>query len=236
MDSTKQNINPALLIISNNKNELKNFALKLCKENFCINSKDKNHSCITCNQIEQNQFHNILLLSTESQYKVQDIDIIFEKSSLALEENEKFFFIIEDADLLNIASSNKLLKLVEEPPRGYNFIFLTQRPQDILDTIKSRCIKKILNHTQEIEDPLIKYFTTEKISAPDFIFYLDKSNINEQKTTLLLDEILKFWIKEKNNSEKINLFTNAFQNLPGPGGSKLFWKNLFTKFHQDTKL
>ena len=230
---TETGINPAKLIIGNS-HELIDFAKKVCKEVFC-NQRKSECNCITCIQIEENRHHNVLWLKPENQYKLQDIDIIFEKASLALDENEKFFFVIENAELMNIACSNRLLKIIEEPPAGYRFIFLTERPQDILDTIKSRCVTTDLQSNSESpKDALTKYFTTEKIDAPDFLFFVDKLNITEQQTIVFLDEILKFWIETNratNADKKIQIITHAFQNLPGTGGSKLFWKNFYTKFY-----
>ncbi|WP_019037332.1 ATP-binding protein [Psychroflexus tropicus] len=43
------------------------------------------------------------------------------------------------ADKLNTSASNKLLKLIEEPPQNTYFILITDSPEDILQTIRSRC-------------------------------------------------------------------------------------------------
>lgn len=48
-------------------------------------------------------------------------------------------FIIEDADKLNEASSNALLKTLEEPPATSHLVLLTSRPASLLPTIRSRC-------------------------------------------------------------------------------------------------
>jgi DNA polymerase-3 subunit delta' len=48
-------------------------------------------------------------------------------------------FLIEDADKLNDASSNALLKTLEEPPVTSHLILITARPAALLPTIRSRC-------------------------------------------------------------------------------------------------
>ena len=48
-------------------------------------------------------------------------------------------FLIEEADKLNEASSNALLKTLEEPPPTSHLILLTSRPAALLPTIRSRC-------------------------------------------------------------------------------------------------
>jgi DNA polymerase-3 subunit delta' len=48
-------------------------------------------------------------------------------------------FIVEDADLMNEAASNALLKTLEEPPPGSHLILTTTNPTALLATIRSRC-------------------------------------------------------------------------------------------------
>jgi DNA polymerase-3 subunit delta' len=48
-------------------------------------------------------------------------------------------FIVEDADKMNKASSNALLKTLEEPPVTTYLILITSRPASLLPTIRSRC-------------------------------------------------------------------------------------------------
>jgi DNA polymerase III subunit delta' len=48
-------------------------------------------------------------------------------------------FIIDGADRLNEASSNALLKTLEEPPPTSHIILVTSRPAALLTTIRSRC-------------------------------------------------------------------------------------------------
>lgn len=48
-------------------------------------------------------------------------------------------FIIDDADRMNDAASNALLKTLEEPSPTSNIILVTSRPDTLLSTIRSRC-------------------------------------------------------------------------------------------------
>lgn len=54
-------------------------------------------------------------------------------------EGNARIFIIEDAEKLNEASSNAILKTLEEPPATSHLILLTSRPASLLPTIRSRC-------------------------------------------------------------------------------------------------
>ena len=53
-------------------------------------------------------------------------------------ESEQSIVIIEDIEKMNESASNALLKTLEEPNRGL-FILITQRPETLLATIRSRC-------------------------------------------------------------------------------------------------
>ncbi len=47
--------------------------------------------------------------------------------------------IIQQAETMNPSSANALLKVLEEPPRDTVFILITERPEELPDTIVSRC-------------------------------------------------------------------------------------------------
>jgi len=47
--------------------------------------------------------------------------------------------VIEPADAMNVEAANALLKTLEEPPSTTRFILVTQRPDALLTTIRSRC-------------------------------------------------------------------------------------------------
>ncbi|HMT06988.1 MAG TPA: DNA polymerase III subunit delta' [Pyrinomonadaceae bacterium] len=54
-------------------------------------------------------------------------------------EAESRFFIIDDADKMNDAAANALLKTLEEPPDTSHIFLITSRPDSLLQTIRSRC-------------------------------------------------------------------------------------------------
>lgn len=61
--------------------------------------------------------------------------------------------VIYEADRMNPATANAFLKTLEEPPADTNIFMLTERPNDLLDTIKSRCISlRVPCRPRPIED------------------------------------------------------------------------------------
>lgn len=49
------------------------------------------------------------------------------------------FLIVDDADKMNDAAANALLKTLEEPPPTSHIFLITSRPDSLLPTIRSRC-------------------------------------------------------------------------------------------------
>lgn len=221
--------NPSYLI-TGQPEETENFTYSVIKSFFC----PKNCTvCANCNKIKNKSHENIIWMQPDKKtYSKDQLDIIFEKCSFALEHNEKFFFVIPEADLLNAASANSLLKIVEEPPTGFHFFFLTNREQDIIPTIKSRClVKSFANGGGTLNIELLQILTQDKIDPAKLLQTLDKSNISEKESLALIEELIKFWAnKAKNNhfkaTQNIAILTKALAQPPMSGSSKVFWKNV----------
>jgi DNA polymerase-3 subunit delta' len=67
------------------------------------------------------------------------------------------FFIVDNADQMNEAAANALLKTLEEPPATSYLFLITSRPDSLLPTIRSRCqtIRFAPLSPQEIEGYLV---------------------------------------------------------------------------------
>jgi len=70
---------------------------------------------------------------------VEQMRLIEREANYRPYEGKARVFLIEDADKLNEASANALLKVLEEPPHTSHIILLTSRPAMLLPTIRSRC-------------------------------------------------------------------------------------------------
>lgn len=71
--------------------------------------------------------------------KIDDIRDAIEWLQLSPLQSIRKVFIIEDADHLNTAASNALLKVLEEPPSTSVIFLITDRPSYLKATIRSRC-------------------------------------------------------------------------------------------------
>jgi len=213
---------------------------QFCPYNACS-------TCTVCRQIREHQFHGAVWLYPEKRYTLEQLNVISETISFSLAQDQKLFFIIQKADFLTTACSNSLLKSVDEPPPGYHFIFCAHRKEQILPTIRSRCIIKTYQEpTAEHEkEELLSFFKNTKPSIPaEFVKVLEKLRPHEQESIELLDKLLIYWmqqakqyaaegdtLKYKYAVKTIGILGKAFKKPPMPGSSIIFWKNLFLQLN-----
>ena len=135
------------------KNQKNNYSLK----NFQI---DENNS--SYKQIQNNVHPDFFLLDSINSGENIKIDQIrhllkfLNKSSLS--EKEKIV-LIDNAEFLNINSSNSLLKALEEQNKKTFFFIIHNNSKKILDTIRSRCIEFKLHFTQDEKNTIFKRIT-----------------------------------------------------------------------------
>ena len=104
--------------------------------------------------------------------QIRAINTFLSKVSI---EADKKFIVINDAHLLNEASSNCLLKTLEEPTNGL-FILITSKIDLILDTIISRC-QKIKFSSYSYKDLKEKVIKSEYMEELNNKKYLNLENI-----------------------------------------------------------
>jgi DNA polymerase III delta prime subunit len=208
---------------------------KLCKNNGC-------GTCTACMQIREHTHYSCSWVEPEKRYTLDTIEIIFKKTTFALDDNQLHFFIIKKADFLNAACANSMLKIVEEPPPGYHFIFLAQRLSQVLPTIRSRCVHKTVGREAGTEElpAILQHFMKLDSDPLTFTKELSKVTMTEQECLLYLDELISYWItvykralKDQNKKlqdnalHMIDHFKQFLTIPPAPGGTKIFWKNVF---------
>ncbi len=197
--------------------------------------------CVTCTSIETKQHSSLLWLSpSKRNYTIDELEQLFYMSSFSLGDNQSFFFIINRADDLSAACANRLLKLLEEPPRGYFFILLAQRKDAVIETIRSRSHITIFSEAdQQIEHLWHAFFTTQLQQGDPLLFLQALESAEELERVEHLDAIVNYWqqqylhtLDEKNQLEQVRILSiidilmNAYKRLPMPGSGKIFWKNL----------
>ena len=198
-------------------------------ENFQINPNNSSYKLI------QNNIHpNFFLLEndlTEDNIKIDQVRnlLIFLHKSTYTKDLKIVF--IDNAEFLNVNSSNALLKSLEEPSSNTFFFIIHNDGSEIKETIKSRCIqfkfhlnidekknifKKIAQDYQlnfNYND-LDKFFYFESPgNLLKYLIALKDSNFNilEHNLPCILFLIDKY--KTKKDSELLNLITLLIENF-----------------------
>jgi len=135
------------------------FALEIARALNCRTPKD-NEACGVCSSCLRIQKLNYptrddtdewtqiiwtnhpdvgLVVAPRRVLRVEQMRQIEKEANFRPFEGKARVFLIDEADKLNDASANALLKVLEEPPKTSHLILITARPAMLLPTILSRC-------------------------------------------------------------------------------------------------
>lgn len=100
-------------------------------------------SCLSCRVYESGNHPDMLYVNPSERKSIGVDDVkeqIISRISTAPERYRYKIFIADRADLLTDEAQNKLLKTIEEPAGFAVFIFLARHAEDLLPTVRSRCV------------------------------------------------------------------------------------------------
>lgn len=135
------------------------FATGFVKAINCLNKKeDYCDECRNCTEINKEIFPDLKIIYPDGAlYNKKQIKELISDIAVKPLKAEKKGYIITDAHLMNEATSNALLKVIEEPALFNLFILITNNINGLLPTIISRCqnLKFTSPSKIEIEKQLI---------------------------------------------------------------------------------
>ncbi|MCX7978503.1 MAG: DNA polymerase III subunit [Bdellovibrionaceae bacterium] len=167
--------------------------------------------CPSCHRVAIGQHEGLLVIRTEeSQLKVEAADRVVEWLHLR-GWSQRRVILLDEAEKLNLAAANKLLKTLEEPPAD-TFIFLvSSSPATLLPTIRSRC-RNVIFH------PLKKAEVAQLTQAPEWVLRL---SMGSPRRAQELQEPGPLELRE----EALDVFVLFFQDRNFLGNEK--WRELF---------
>lgn len=139
--------------------------------------------------------------------QLEELQKAFSTMSL---ENDKRFYIIHDAEKLNVAAANSLLKFLEEPSDGIIAILLTNNINLMLKTIVSRC--QILTFSKNKVEDYIKFNQiTSDITLHKLFFTIwkNKDELNEYHKNFV-KKVIEFINYYEKNKLKTIVYENRF--------------------------
>lgn len=133
-------ISHAYLIETNGYSKSLDFAKEFVKSLFCKNNIDNECKCNICEKIDNNVFSEFKIVSPDGQWiKKDQIEELQREFSSKSVESDKKIYLITDASKLNKATSNSILKFLEEPESNIIAILMVDSRYQLLETIVSRC-------------------------------------------------------------------------------------------------
>lgn len=100
-------------------------------------------ACRACDRIARAVHVDVIALEPDDRasIKIEPVRTALESTAFRPFEGKRRVVLIRDADTLEPASQNALLKSLEEPPPGTMFILTTALPGVLLPTVRSRCMR-----------------------------------------------------------------------------------------------
>ena len=144
-------------------------------------------------------------------FKVEDAKLAIEKAYLASEE---ITVIILAAKHFSPIVQNKLLKVIEEPPKNKEFILVTVSKAAILPTIRSRMPVKVLSQTREEE--ALGLDVVQLSLADVYAFIQTHKRTDAKQMKRLVERIVKRAITSEKfdlDEKTLKLFSDAYVAL-----------------------
>ncbi len=217
-------ISHAYLIEVNNYEEEFNVVLnfvKMIELNCKYSDIDNNNDIVK--DIDSNAFSDLYIIEPDGSFvkKNQVLSLQEEFQNKSIYDNKRVY-IIKEAEKLNLASANTILKFLEEPDDNIVAILLTTNRYKMLKTILSRCqVLNLKSNYKNIElDDDSRYLLECIIKKSMFINYnklindiIPDKNIAKDRLSSIEEYLVDFI--NKNNDDKLlnNININDIYDL-----------------------
>jgi DNA polymerase III subunit delta' len=140
----KERLPQALLFSGPRHADIPLFTNRLIATILCQQTNTPCGECRPCHLLTEAIHPDIHYIRPDTQgsaIKIDQIRALQETIYKTPQQGARSFVVIEPADKMNLAASNSLLKILEEPPAHTMFILLAEQLNSIPATILSRCQK-----------------------------------------------------------------------------------------------
>lgn len=179
----------------------KQIAIEFAKMILCLNKDNAPcGECKSCLELENDNNPDFNIIKPDGKIKIDQIRQMLEKVYEKPIISDKKVYIIDDAETMTVEAQNCLLKTLEEPPEYIVIILITSNESNLINTIKSRCLKLTFN---PLENSEIKQYLEK---------YLDFQNVSETMLEIFEGSIGKA-LKVKEKQELCNNIETTLNNF-----------------------
>ena len=156
----------AYMLVSADDEVLKEFFTLIASTVFCTNKT----ACMDCNEcarvVHDNHPDVVVINGKGEAIKVDAIREMTEDAGIRSFSGTKLYYI-HRADLMNVNAQNKLLKTLEEPPKGVTIFLGVSNESAMLDTIKSRTRQVALDifDNETVKNAMLALGCTDEIAT-----------------------------------------------------------------------
>ena len=194
----------AYLIETNDIEKCLSDLLIVIKQIFCQDEfKEDCNKCNICNLINQNYLPSLIIISPDGMnIKKDQIIELKKKFSTVPVYTKENIYVIKNAEKLNGASANTMLKFLEDPEPNILGFFITDNANNVISTIRSRCeIIKFIYDSDELNINSIKNEYNDKyLVAIDYIYGLE---VEKSKGILYNRDVILCKFKERDSIKLI---------------------------------
>ena len=103
-------------------------------------------TCVDCRKIDHDNYEDLYFVESDGlSVKDEAVFQLQEKLKLKPMGGNRNLAVIKDADTMTARAQNRLLKTLEEPSEGTVILLLSENRDNLLETIRSRCVAYRLN-------------------------------------------------------------------------------------------
>ena len=190
---------PSKILISGKKGIGKSLLIN----NFLLKIFNSNNDQRLITNMTHPNILNIKKTNDKKNIEIDQIREVVKFTNQSSFNNKARFIIIDDAEFLNINSSNALLKNLEEPNENVFFILIFNSDMSLLDTIKSRCIEFKINISNENIELIVNNYFNDNIYTK-----INSDLINYYSTPLFLISLLNYM-----NENELSISNTSIDDL-----------------------
>lgn len=206
----------AYLIETNNIDKCFNDLIITIKKIFCENDYKTNcNLCNICHLIEQGNLPSLYVIKPDgiNIKKEQVMELKKKFSSIPIYTKENIYVIL-NAEKLNGASANTMLKFLEEPEPNILGFFVTNNVNNVISTVRSRCeILKVIYDENSLD--ISNLFSDDIKEMLDVtLMYIYKLEVEKSLKIMYNRDVILNKFSEREDIKKIfNIMLIIYEEL-----------------------